>query len=86
MMNTILSVGAIIYGVFALLLFVRFVKGPSAADRCVAADGIDLMTCVILIFYSIVTGRSIYLDIAIVAALLGFIGTMFTARYLERKL
>jgi len=38
------------------------------------------------VFYAIYTERAIYLDIAIVTALLGFISTVFVARYLERRL
>ena len=36
--------------------------------------------------YSLYTGRGIYLDIALVAALLGFVDTVLVGRYLERRL
>ena len=86
MMSTLMVLGAIAYAVLAILLFIRFVEGPTAADRMLAVDMIDGLACIMLVFYSIYTERAIYLDIAIVTALLGFISTVFVARYLERRL
>lgn len=86
MMSTLMVLGAIAYAVLAILLFIRFIEGPTAADRMLAVDMIDGLACIMLVFYSIYTERAIYLDIAIVTALLGFISTVFVARYLERRL
>ena len=86
MMSTLMVLGAIAYAVLAILLFIRFIEGPTAADRMLAVDMIDGLACLMLVFYAIYTGRAIYLDIAIVTALLGFISTVFVARYLERRL
>ena len=85
-MKTLIVIGAILFAVLALVLFVRLIKGPTAADRMLAVDQIDNLAALMLVFYSLYTGRSIYLDIAIVTALLGFISTVFVARYLERRL
>ena len=85
-MSTLMVLGAIAYAVFAILLFIRFIEGPTAADRMLAVDMIDGLACIMLVFYAIYTERAIYLDIAIVTALLGFISTVFVARYLERRL
>ena len=86
MMSTLMVLGAIAYAVFAILLFIRFIEGPTAADRMLAVDMIAGLACIMLVFYAIYTERAIYLDIAIVTALLGFISTVFVARYLERRL
>ena len=86
MMSTLMVLGAIAFAVLAILLFIRFIEGPTAADRMLAVDMIDGLACVMLVFYAIYTERAIYLDIAIVTALLGFISTVFVARYLERRL
>ena len=45
-----------------------------------------LVSALALVLYSLYTGRAIYLDIALVVALLGFVGTVFVARYLEGRL
>lgn len=85
-MKTLIVIGAIVYALFALLLFYRFIKGPTAADRMLAVDEIDNLACLMLVFYSLYSGRAMFLDIAIVTALLGFVSTVFVARYLERRL
>lgn len=85
-MKTLLVIGALCYALCAVLLFIRVVKGNTAADRMLAIDDIDNIACLMLVFYSLYTGRAMYLDIAIVTSLLGFISTVFVARYLEGRL
>lgn len=85
-MKTLIVIGTIAFAVLAIVLFIRVIKGPTAADRMLAVDQIDNLAALMLVFYSLYTGRSIYLDIAIVTALLGFISTVFVSRYLERRL
>ncbi len=72
--------------VLALTLLIRVIKGPSVADRAVAADSIDILSDMALILFAIYSGRAIFLDIALVTALLGFVGSTLIARYLEGKL
>lgn len=76
----------IFYAVLAIILLYRVLKGPSVVDRAVASDSIDILTAVALIVFSVYSNRSIYLDIALVIAILGFIGTILIARYLEGRL
>lgn len=77
---------AICFIVLALVLIYRLVKGPSVADRAIAADGIDILSDMALILFALHSGRSIYLDIAFVTAILGFVGTTLIGRYMEGKL
>ena len=70
----------------SLILLYRVFKGPSVVDRVVAGDSIDILTVVVLVGFSIYTGRSIYLDIALVVAVLGFLSTVLISRYLEGRL
>lgn len=74
---------AMFYVLCALVLIYRLAKGPSVVDRSVAADNIDILTDVALILVAMYSGRGIYLDIALVTALLGFVGTVLVGRYLE---
>ena len=53
---------AICFVVLALLLLYRLFKGPSAADRAVAADAIDILADMVLILYALHTGRGVFLD------------------------
>ena len=76
----------ICFAVQALLLLYRVFKGPSVVDRAVAADSIDVLSDMALVLFALYSGRGIYLDIALVTAVLGFIGSTMVAKYLEGKL
>ncbi len=84
-MNELLF-GAICFVVMALCLVIRLIKGPTIADRAITADAIDILSDMALILFALFTGRGIYLDIALVTAVLGFIGSVIVARYLEGRL
>ena len=73
------------FGVLALLLVLRLWKGPTAADRMVAADNIDILLCCAMVIFSLYSGRGVYLDIALICALFGIIDTIVVGRYLDRK-
>jgi len=64
----------------------RFVKGPTAGDRTVALDTLTIITVAGMVLLSFVFDRIIYLDVALVYAVLGFIGVIVIARYLEGAL
>ena len=81
-----LLIAAIAMVVLAMALIYRILKGPTVADRVAALDTLDLIISLALAVYSLYTGRGIYLDIALVLALLGFVGTVFVGRYIERRL
>ena len=81
-----LLIAAIVLVVLAIALLYRIFRGPTAADRIAALDALDLILALALALYSLYTGRGIYLDIALVLALLGFVGTVFVGRYIERRL
>jgi len=77
---------AICFVVLALTLLYRLIKGPSVVDRAVSADSIDILADMALILFALYSGRGIYLDIALVTAVLGFIGSVLVSRYLEGRL
>ena len=70
----------------AISLTIRLIKGPSVVDRAVAADSIDILSDMALILFAMYSGRSVFLDIAFITAILGFIGSTIVARYLEGRL
>ncbi len=81
-----LLIAAIVLVALAVVLLYRVFRGPTAADRIAALDAMDLIISLAMALYSLYSGRGIYLDIALVLALLGFIGTTFVGRYIERRL
>ena len=83
MVNGILLFAALLAGLAFLFTMIRFVKGPSAADRVVAFDVTTIVAITFIVFAAINEGRKIYLDVALVYALLSFLGVIAVARYLE---
>lgn len=75
---------AVAYAFLAAILLLRLAKGPTAADRMVAGDSMDVLVCCAMVLYSLYSGRGIYLDIAIICAMLGIVDTMLVGRYLEK--
>jgi multicomponent Na+:H+ antiporter subunit F len=67
------------------LALVRLVRGPDAADRIVALDLISILVVTFLATYSIASGETSFLDVAIAYALIAFLGTVALARLLRRK-
>jgi len=65
---------------------IRFVKGPTAGDRTVALDTLTIIGVAGLVLLAYVFERFIYMDVALVYAVLGFIGVIVIARYLEGAL
>jgi multicomponent Na+:H+ antiporter subunit F len=72
-----------IIGAAILLCLLRMVGGPTTVDRAVAVDTTATVTTALLVLLGFAFGRYVYLDVALVYALLTFIGSVAIARYLE---
>ncbi|MEX0684584.1 MAG: cation:proton antiporter [Balneolales bacterium] len=68
-------------GISIVLAFYRVVVGPSLPDRVVALDLIAYLVIGFIATFCISVGQSVYLDAAIVLALIAFLGTIAFARY-----
>jgi multicomponent Na+:H+ antiporter subunit F len=66
-----------------VMAIIRVVKGPTAPDRVVGLDTINTIIIVSMVIFGFAVGSVIYIDVAIVYALLSFISTLFIAKYLE---
>ncbi len=60
----------------------RIWRGETVADRLVGVDLITTLLISILILLSIIQRDSIYIDLALALAALGFISTIALAKYL----
>jgi len=66
-----------------VMAIIRVIKGPTAPDRVVGLDTINTIVIVSMVIFGLISKSIIYIDVAIVYALLSFISTMFIAKYLE---
>lgn len=60
----------------------RIVRGPTMADRAVAADAIFLNLVGLAAVYSVFLRTAFYFDLVLAFSLLGFIGTVCFSKYL----
>lgn len=67
-----------------LIAFVRLSKGPTLPDRVVAMDLLGVLAVGLIVVIAAASEQRALLDAAIVIALVGFVGTVAYARYVER--
>lgn len=63
----------------------RVGRGPSAPDRMVAIDTLGTVVVGFVAVISMVMGKDYLLDVAIVWALVSFVGTIALSKHLEGK-
>jgi len=74
-----------ILAVSVMLVFVRLFRGPRVVDRVIALDLIITIGIGIITVYSIRTDQKVFLDVAIILALIAFLGTVAFAYYIEKQ-
>lgn len=83
MMNFILAL-IIIISLTILAFVYRLIKGPTAPDRIIALDAIGVAIIALVGLFSIYVKTSYYIDIALLLAILSFIGTTAFSKFLEK--
>ncbi len=66
-----------------LIAMIRVLLGPTVPDRVVGLDTINTLVIAAMIIFGAAFDEIIYIDVAIVYALLSFITTLFIAKYIE---
>ena len=67
----------------SIMAMIRVIRGPTAPDRIVGLDTINTIVIVLMVVFGAAFNEVIYIDVAIVYALLSFVTTLFIAKYLE---
>ena len=75
----------VLVGLGVTMSFIRILLGPTSSDRVAALDTMNVMLTGTIVFLALVFKRGIYLDIALVYALLAFLETVVISRYLEGR-
>jgi multicomponent Na+:H+ antiporter subunit F len=65
---------------------VRLILGKTIVDRVVAVDTLTIVSISLIALYAHVSGRFIYIDVALVYGILSFLSVLAIARYLEKAL
>jgi multicomponent Na+:H+ antiporter subunit F len=84
MNDLLVAVVTILIADVALCLY-RAARGPTMPDRLLGINVAGTITIVTLVIISYVLNSGLYLDVAMVYALLNFTGTAAISRYLENE-
>lgn len=82
MIETVTTICFILLGLAMIGAIVRIIIGPTLADRILGLDTISVLAVGIIAVFAVRTGLTLYADIAIGVALVGFLSTAAFARYL----
>ena len=74
----------IFLAVCIFITILRIFLGPTSPDRLVGLDTLNTMVVVAMVILGIAFEEVIYIDVAIVYALLSFVTTLFIAKYIEK--
>ena len=68
-----------------LFSVLRLILGRTVVDRVVAIDTLTVISLSLVALYAHLSGRFVYLDVALVYGLLSFLAVLAVARFLERR-
>ncbi len=87
-MSTVLAwsitTAQILLGLAMACALVRMLWGPRAQDRIVAFDSLYVNAMLLLLVFGVGSGSTLYFEVALVVALLGFVSTVALAKFLLR--
>ncbi|MBF0266263.1 MAG: cation:proton antiporter [Gammaproteobacteria bacterium] len=82
-LNHIEIISLILICAAALMALYRIVFGPENADRIISADALSLISTILLVLLAMVFDSSLYIDIALIYAVLSFVGIIAIAKVIE---
>ena len=75
----------LLLAVAALISAVRLLLGPTFSDRVISIDAISSIVVAVIVLLSIGYSSQMLIDIAIVYAMISFVGTLAISKYLMGK-
>lgn len=86
MADLLLFIAGVLIFFGIVLGVVRLLLGRTVVDRVAAVDMLTIVSISLIALYAHLSGRFIYLDVALVYGVLSFLSVLAVARYLERGL
>jgi multisubunit Na+/H+ antiporter MnhF subunit len=83
-MDTVTGIAIPLLGAAIALCLYRILRGPSIPDRVVGLDAAGIMTMGIMLLLGIRYDEALYLDLALIIAVLSVVGTVSLAKFLMR--
>jgi multicomponent Na+:H+ antiporter subunit F len=85
MLDFVTQIVLVMLAASVLIAAVRLVRGPTLPDRVVAMDLVGVLVLGTIVVEAAATDERAFLDAAVVIALIGFVGTVAYARYIEKE-
>jgi multicomponent Na+:H+ antiporter subunit F len=84
-MDLVINIFLGVLGFSCFMCLLRIARGPTPPDRTVAIDILGILIVGFCALMAVITGKDFYISIALVWALLSFIGTIALAKYLQGR-
>lgn len=84
LMNLALVVAFVAVVLAQVMSMVRLVIGPSTGDRILALDTMVVNAIGLIVLLGIAQGTSIYFEVSLIIAMIGFVSTVAYARFCLR--
>lgn len=68
-----------------MVSMIRVVRGPSPVDRMIGLNLVSAQTLAILVLVAVNKQLAVYLDVAMVYAIFGFVGMLAITKYFSRQ-
>lgn len=85
MADAILILAGVLIFFSIVFCVLRLIVGRTMIDRVVAIDTLTVVSLTLIALYAHLSGRFVYLDVALVYGLLSFLAVLAIARYLEGR-
>lgn len=84
MVELSLTITLVLLNLSMILILVRLWLGPSLADRVIALDVLMTTGIAYITVYAMRTGKAVFIDVAVILALIAFLATVAFSYYLKR--
>jgi multicomponent K+:H+ antiporter subunit F len=84
MLETVTPIAASMLAIAMLLNLWRILRGPTITDRIIGLDTLYINAIALLAVIDIWLDTEIYLEAAVLIAMMGFVGTLALCKYLLR--
>lgn len=80
-LDPLLRGALLLVAVLCVLCAYRVVRGPTIPDRVVGIDAITTNVLAIAVLFALLTGRGLFVTVALVLAIIGFLTTVTVAKF-----
>lgn len=79
-----LSIAQVLLALAMLAAVCRMIKGPRAQDRVLSLDALYINAMLLTVVFGIRSGATLYFEVALIIAVLGFASSVALAKFLMR--